>query len=35
MVSSDGLTSFPEAKHSPGWRKAMMEEMDSIEKNGT
>jgi hypothetical protein len=35
MVSSDEPTSFTEAEHSPSWRKVMMEEMDSIEKNGT
>jgi hypothetical protein len=35
MVSSDEPTSFAEAEHNPSWRKAMMEEMDSIEKNGT
>jgi hypothetical protein len=35
VVSSDEPTSFVEAEHSPSWRKAMMEEMDSIEKNGT
>jgi hypothetical protein len=35
VVSSDELTSFAEAEHSPSWRKAMMEEMDSIEENGT
>jgi hypothetical protein len=35
VVSSDELTSFTEAERSPSWRKAMMEEMDSIEENGT
>jgi hypothetical protein len=35
MVSSDEPASFAEAKHNPSWRKAMMEEMDSIEENGT
>jgi hypothetical protein len=35
MVSSDELASFIEAKHNPSWRKAMMEEMDSIDENGT
>jgi hypothetical protein len=35
VVSSDELTSFTEAKYNPSWRKAMMEEMDSIEENGT
>jgi hypothetical protein len=33
--SSDEPASFTEADHSPSWRKAMMEEMDSIEENGT
>jgi hypothetical protein len=35
VVSSDEPTSFAEAEHSPSWRKVMMEEMDSIEENGT
>jgi hypothetical protein len=35
LVSSDEPASFVEAEHSPSWRKAMMEEMDSIEENGT
>jgi hypothetical protein len=35
VVSSDEPTSFTEVEHSPSWRKAMMEEMDSIEENGT
>jgi hypothetical protein len=35
VVSSDTPTSFTEAEHNPSWRKAMMEEMDSIEENGT
>jgi hypothetical protein len=35
MVSSDEPTSFTEAERSPSWRKAMMEEMDSIEENDT
>jgi hypothetical protein len=35
MVSTDELTSFTEAERSSSWRKAMMEEMDSIEENGT
>jgi hypothetical protein len=35
VVSSDEPTSFIEAERSPSWRKAMMEEMGSIEKNGT
>jgi hypothetical protein len=35
MVSSNEPASFAEAEHSPSWRKAMMEEMDSIEENGT
>jgi hypothetical protein len=35
VVSSDEPASFVEAEHNPSWRKAMMEEMDSIEENGT
>jgi hypothetical protein len=35
VVSSDEPTSFAEAEHNPSWRKAMMEEMNSIEENGT
>jgi hypothetical protein len=35
VVSSDEPTSFTKAERSPSWRKAMMEEMDSIEENGT
>jgi hypothetical protein len=35
VVSSDKPASFAEAEHSLSWRKAMMEEMDSIEENGT
>jgi hypothetical protein len=35
VVSSNEPTSFIEAEHSPSWRKAMMDEMDSIEENGT
>jgi hypothetical protein len=35
VVSSDEPTSFVEAKHSPSWMKAMMEEMTSIKENGT
>jgi hypothetical protein len=35
VVSSNESTSFIEAEHSPSWRKAMMDEMDSIEENGT
>jgi hypothetical protein len=35
MVSSDEPASFTEAEHSPSWRKVMMEEMDSIDENGT
>jgi hypothetical protein len=35
VVSSDEPISFVEAEHSPSWRKAMMEEMNSIEENGT
>jgi hypothetical protein len=35
VVSSDEPASFTEAEHNPRWRKVMMEEMDSIEENGT
>jgi hypothetical protein len=35
VVSSDELASFIEAEHNPSWRKVIMEEMDSIEENGT
>jgi hypothetical protein len=35
VVSSDEPSSFAEAERNPSWRKAMMEEMDSIEENGT
>jgi hypothetical protein len=35
VMSSDEPTSFAKAEHNPSWRKAMMEEMDSIEENGT
>jgi hypothetical protein len=35
VVSSDGPTSFTEAERNLSWRKPMMEEMDSIEENGT
>jgi hypothetical protein len=35
VVSSDEPASFTEAEHDPSWRKAMMEEMESIEENGT
>jgi hypothetical protein len=35
VVSSDESASFTEVEHCPSWRKAMMEEMDSIEENGT
>jgi hypothetical protein len=35
VMSSNEPTSFTEAKHNSCWRKAMMEEMDSIEENGT
>jgi hypothetical protein len=35
VVSSDEPASFGEAEHNPSWRKLMMEEMDSIEENGT
>jgi hypothetical protein len=35
VVTSDELASFTEAECIPSWRKAMMEEMTSIEENGT
>jgi hypothetical protein len=35
VVSSDELASFIEDEHNPSWRKAMMEEMDSIKENDT
>jgi hypothetical protein len=35
VMSSDEPTSFAEAEPSSSWRKAVMEEMDSIEENGT
>jgi hypothetical protein len=35
VMSSNELVSFTEAKRNPSWRKVMMEEMDSIEENGT
>ena len=35
VVSSDERTSFTKAERNPSWRKAMMEEMDSIEENNT
>jgi hypothetical protein len=35
VMSSDEPASFTKAEHNPSWRKAMMEEMDSIEENGT
>jgi hypothetical protein len=35
VVSFDEPTSFTEAEHNLSWRKVMMEEMDSIEENGT
>jgi hypothetical protein len=35
VVSSDEPTSFTEAERNLSWRKAMMEEMDSIVENGT
>jgi hypothetical protein len=35
MMSSNELASFTEAERNPSWRKAMIEEMDSIEENGT
>jgi hypothetical protein len=35
VVSSDELASFVEAEHNPSWRKVIMDEMDSIEENGT
>jgi hypothetical protein len=34
-VSSDESTSFSSVERSPSWRKAMMEEMTSIEENNT
>jgi hypothetical protein len=34
VVSSNEPTSFTEVERSLSWRKAMMEEMDSIEENG-
>jgi hypothetical protein len=35
VVRFDELTSFTKAECSPSYRKAMMEEMDSIEENDT
>jgi hypothetical protein len=35
VVSSDESASFIEVERSPSWRKAMMEEMTSIEENDT
>jgi hypothetical protein len=35
VVSSDEPASFTEVERSLSWRKVMMEEMDSIEENGT
>jgi hypothetical protein len=35
MVSFDEPTSFAKAEHILRWRKATMEEMDSIEENDT
>jgi hypothetical protein len=35
VVRSDELASFAKGEHNLSWRKAMMEEMDSIEENGT
>jgi hypothetical protein len=35
VVSFDELNSFTEDERSQSWRNAMMEEMDSIEENGT
>jgi hypothetical protein len=35
LVSSDKPATFTEAERSLSWRKAMMEEMNSIEENGT
>jgi hypothetical protein len=35
VVSSDEPASFAQVWHGLSWRKAMMEEMDSIEENGT
>jgi hypothetical protein len=34
-ISADEPVSFGEAERSPSWRKAMMEEMKSIEDNQT
>jgi hypothetical protein len=35
VANSDEPTSFAEVERNPSWRKTMMEEMDSIEENGT
>jgi hypothetical protein len=35
VVSSDEPCSFDDAEHDPCWRRAMLEEMKSIEDNGT
>jgi hypothetical protein len=35
VVSFDEPNSFTEDERRPSWRNAMMEEMDSIEENGT
>lgn len=35
VVSSDEPMSFEEAERQPGWRRAMMEELESIEENQT
>jgi hypothetical protein len=35
MVRSDELTPFAKVEYIPSWRKAMLEEMASIEGNGT
>jgi hypothetical protein len=35
VVCSDEPASFTKDEHNPSWRKAMMEEVDSIEENGT
>jgi hypothetical protein len=35
VVSSDEPSSFEDAEQDPGWRRAMLEEMKSIEDNDT
>lgn len=35
VVTADEPTTFTDAERSPGWRKVMMEEMESIKENGT